>query len=196
MMEMEEVAHILKNISARSLILLDEIGRGTSTFDGLSIAWAVTEFLHDEATSRPKVLFATHYHELTELALTKPRIKNFHVAVKEWNDRIIFLRKLIPGGTSRSYGIQVARLAGLPEQIIERAKEVLNNLERGEFTEGGLPKLALSRKKKITWDSLQMPLFQSPPDPIREMVKKIEPNQITPLEALNLLNELKKRLND
>lgn len=196
MVEMEEVAHILKNISARSLILLDEIGRGTSTFDGLSIAWAVTEFLHDEAASRPKALFATHYHELTELALTKPRIKNFHVAVKEWNDRVIFLRKLIPGGTSRSYGIQVARLAGLPEQIIERAKEVLNNLERGEFTEGGIPKLAISRKKKVTWDSLQMPLFQSPPDPIREMLKKIDPNQTTPLEALNLLNELKRRLND
>ncbi len=196
MVEMEEVAHILKNISARSLILLDEIGRGTSTFDGLSIAWAVTEFLHDEAPSRPKALFATHYHELTELALTKPRIKNFHVAVKEWNDRVIFLRKLIPGGTSRSYGIQVARLAGLPEPVIERAKEVLNNLEQGEFTEGGIPKLALSRKKKVTWDSLQMPLFQNPPDPLREMLKKIDPNQITPLEALNLLNELKKRLNE
>ncbi|MGC8811292.1 MAG: DNA mismatch repair protein MutS [bacterium] len=196
MVEMEEVAHILKNISARSLILLDEIGRGTSTFDGLSIAWAVTEFLHDETPSRPKALFATHYHELTELALTKPRVKNFHVAVKEWNDRVIFLRKLIPGGTSRSYGIQVARLAGLPEPVIERAKEVLNNLEQGEFTEGGIPKLALSRKKKVTWDSLQMPLFQTPPDPLREMLKKIDPNQITPLEALNLLNELKKRLNN
>jgi DNA mismatch repair protein MutS len=196
MVEMEEVAHILKNISARSLILLDEIGRGTSTFDGLSIAWAVTEFLHDEAPSRPKALFATHYHELTELALTKPRVKNFHVAVKEWNDRVIFLRKLIPGGTSRSYGIQVARLAGLPEPVIERAKEILNNLEQGEFTEGGIPKLALSRKKKVTWDSLQMPLFQNPPDPLREMLKKIDPNQITPLEALNLLNELKKLLNE
>jgi DNA mismatch repair protein MutS len=196
MVEMEEVAHILKNISARSLILLDEIGRGTSTFDGLSIAWAVIEFLHDEAPSRPKALFATHYHELTELALTKPRVKNFHVAVKEWNDRVIFLRKLIPGGTSRSYGIQVARLAGLPEPVIERAKEILNNLEQGEFTEGGIPKLALSRKKKVTWDSLQMPLFQNPPDPLREMLKKIDPNQITPLEALNLLNELKKLLNE
>lgn len=196
MVEMEEVAHILKNISARSLILLDEIGRGTSTFDGLSIAWAITEFLHDEAPRRPKALFATHYHELTELALTKPRIKNFHVAVKEWNDRVIFLRKLVPGGTSRSYGIQVARLAGLPEPIIDRAKEVLNNVERGEFTEAGVPKLALSRKKKVTWDSLQMPLFQNPPDPIRETLKKIDPNQITPLEALNLLNELKRRLND
>ncbi len=196
MVEMEEVAHILKNITSRSLILLDEIGRGTSTFDGLSIAWAVTEFLHDDVPCRPKALFATHYHELTELALTKPRIKNFHVAVKEWNERIIFLRKLIPGGTSRSYGIQVARLAGLPEVVIERAKEILNNLEQGEFTEGGIPKLALSRKKKITWDSLQMPLFQNPPDPIREMLKKIDPNCLTPLEALNLLNELKKRLSN
>ncbi|MCJ7494365.1 MAG: DNA mismatch repair protein MutS, partial [Deltaproteobacteria bacterium] len=114
MVEMEEVAHILRNITPRSLILLDEIGRGTSTFDGLSIAWAVTEYLHEEIPWRPKTLFATHYHELTELALTRPRIKNFHVAVKEWNDRVIFLRKLVEGGTSRSYGIQVARLAGLP----------------------------------------------------------------------------------
>lgn len=196
MVEMEEVALILKNITSRSLILLDEIGRGTSTFDGLSIAWAVTEYLHDVISTRPKTLLATHYHELTELALTKPRVKNFHVAVKEWNERVIFLRKLVEGGTSRSYGIQVARLAGLPDAVIERAKEVLHNLEQGEFTEGGVPKLALSRKKKITWDSWQMPLFQKPPDPIREKLKRIDLNQITPLEALNLLDELKKQITD
>ena len=194
MVEMEEVAHILRNITPRSLILLDEIGRGTSTFDGLSIAWAVTEYLHEESPWRPKTLFATHYHELTELALTRPRIKNFHVAVKEWNDRVIFLRKLVEGGTSRSYGIQVARLAGLPPEVIDRAKEVLHNLEQGEFTEGGVPKLAISRKKKLTWDSHQRTLFQPPPDPLRETLKKIDPNQLTPLEALNLLSEMKKRL--
>lgn len=194
MVEMEEVAHILRNITPRSLILLDEIGRGTSTFDGLSIAWAVTEYLHEESPWRPKTLFATHYHELTELALTRPRIKNFHVAVKEWNDRVIFLRKLVEGGTSRSYGIQVARLAGLPPEVIDRAKEVLHNLEQGEFTEGGVPKLAISRKKKLTWDSHQRTLFQPPPDPLREALKKIDPNQLTPLAALNILSELKARL--
>jgi DNA mismatch repair protein MutS len=194
MVEMEEVAHILRNITPRSLILLDEIGRGTSTFDGLSIAWAVTEYLHDGCPFRPKTLFATHYHELTELALTKPRAKNFHVAVKEWNDRVIFLRKLVEGGTSRSYGIQVARLAGLPEGVIDRAKEVLNNLEQGEFTEGGVPKLAISRKKRPIWDSHQRTLFQAPPDPLREALRKVDPNRLTPLDALNILSEMKTRL--
>ncbi|MDI6755007.1 MAG: DNA mismatch repair protein MutS [Thermodesulfobacteriota bacterium] len=194
MVEMEEMAHILRNITPRSLILLDEIGRGTSTFDGLSIAWAVTEYLHEGSPWRAKTLFATHYHELTELALTKPRVKNFHVAVKEWNDRVIFLRKLVEGGTSRSYGIQVARLAGLPQAVIDRAKEVLLNLEQGEFTEGGVPKLAVSRKKKAAWDSLQMTLFQKPPDSLRETLKKIDPDRLTPLEALTLLSEMKSRL--
>lgn len=194
MVEMEEVAHILRNITPRSLILLDEIGRGTSTFDGLSIAWAVTEYLHEESPWKAKTLFATHYHELTKLALTRERIKNFHVAVKEWNDRVIFLRKLVEGGTSRSYGIQVARLAGLPPEVIDRAKEVLHNLEQGEFTEGGIPKLAISRKKKPTWESHQPTLFQPPVDPLRETLKKIDPNQLTPLEALTILSEMKSRL--
>jgi len=193
MVEMEEMAHILRHMTPRSLILLDEIGRGTSTFDGLSIAWAVTEFLHDVSPFRARTLFATHYHELTELALTRARIKNMHVAVKEWNDRVIFLRKLVAGATSRSYGIQVARLAGLPEEVIDRAKEVLNNLEQGEFTEGGIPKLALSRRRKIPWDSRQMNLFQTPPDPLREALRKVDPDRLTPLEALNVLNELKSR---
>ncbi len=191
MVEMEESAHILKNIGPHSLILLDEIGRGTSTFDGLSIAWAVAEYLHDGCPYRAKTLFATHYHELTELALTKPRIKNYHVAVKEWNERVIFLRKLVEGSTSRSYGIQVARLAGLPDAVLDRAKEVLSNLERGEFTEGGVPRLAISRKKKVTWDSSQLTLFQKPPDPLREKLRKIEPDRMTPLEALTLLVEMK-----
>jgi DNA mismatch repair protein MutS len=194
MVEMEETAHILHNAGPRSLILLDEIGRGTSTFDGLSIAWAVTEYLHDQCPSRPKTLFATHYHELTELALTKPRVKNFHVAVKEWNDQVIFLRKLVEGSTSRSYGIQVARLAGLPGPVIDRAKEVLNNLEQGEFTEGGVPKLAVSRKKKAVGDSHQLPLFQKPPDPLREILREVDPDRLTPLEALNFLSEIKARL--
>ncbi len=196
MVEMEEVAHILRNITPRSLILLDEIGRGTSTFDGLSIAWAVTEYLHDSCPFQPKTLFATHYHELTELAMTKARVKNYHVAVKEWNDRVIFLRKLVEGGTSRSYGIQVARLAGLPEGVLERAKEVLNNLEQGEFTDAGVPKLAISKKRKLAWEAHQRTLFQSPPDPVRETLRKVDPNRLTPLEALNLLSEMKSRLTD
>jgi len=194
MVEMEEMAHILKNVGPHNLILLDEIGRGTSTFDGLSIAWAVTEYLHDGCPWRAKTLFATHYHELTELALTKSRIKNFHVAVREWNDRVIFLRKLVEGATSRSYGIQVARLAGLPEAVIDRAKEVLTNLEQGEFTEGGVPKLAVSRKKKTTWDSQQMYLFQRPSDPLRDSLRKLDPDRLTPLEALTFLSEIKARL--
>jgi DNA mismatch repair protein MutS len=126
--------------------------------------------------------------------LTKPRVKNFHVAVKEWNDRVIFLRKLVEGPTSRSYGIQVARLAGLPEAVIDRAKEILTNLEQGEFTEGGVPKLAISRKRRAIGDSQQMTLFQRPPDPLRETLKKLDPDRLTPLEALTLLSELKAQL--
>ncbi len=140
MVEMNETANICNNATARSLVILDEIGRGTSTFDGLSIAWSVAEYLHDEPKCR--TLFATHYHELTELALTRGGVKNFHVAVREWNDQIIFLRKIIPGGADKSYGIQVARLAGLPAKVIARAKDILSNLERHELTADGQPTLA------------------------------------------------------
>lgn len=139
MVEMNETANILNNATSRSLIILDEIGRGTSTFDGISIAWSVVEYLHHN--TRAKTLFATHYHELTELAMTLDRVKNYNVAVREWNEEIIFLRKIIEGGADKSYGIQVARLAGLPEEIIERAKEVLMNLENKEFDEAGRPRL-------------------------------------------------------
>jgi len=137
MVEMNETANILRHATQRSLIILDEIGRGTSTFDGVSIAWAVAEYLHDNAAVAAKTLFATHYHELTDLPLTRERIKNYNVAVKEWNDQIIFLRKIITGSASRSYGIQVGRLAGLPEAVIARAKEILHNLEAGEFVRSG-----------------------------------------------------------
>ena len=140
MVEMNETANICNNATARSLVILDEIGRGTSTFDGLSIAWSVAEYLHDDPKCR--TLFATHYHELTELALTRGGVKNFHVAVREWNDQIIFLRKIIPGGADKSYGIQVARLAGLPAKVIARAKDILSNLERHELTADGQPTLA------------------------------------------------------
>jgi DNA mismatch repair protein MutS len=140
MVEMNETANICNNATARSLVILDEIGRGTSTFDGLSIAWSVAEYLHDEPKCR--TLFATHYHELTELAITRGGVKNSHIAVREWNDQIIFLRKIVSGGADKSYGIQVARLAGLPGKVVSRAKEILSNLERHELTADGKPTLA------------------------------------------------------
>ncbi|HLA48794.1 MAG: DNA mismatch repair protein MutS [Nitrospinae bacterium RIFCSPLOWO2_12_39_16] len=139
MVEMNETANILNNATSRSLIILDEIGRGTSTFDGISIAWSVVEYIHNN--TKAKTLFATHYHELTELSITLDSVKNYNIAVKEWNDEIIFLRKIAVGSADKSYGIQVARLAGLPKEVIERAKEVLANLENKEFDEGGQPRL-------------------------------------------------------
>ena len=135
MVEMSETANILNNGTARSLIVLDEIGRGTSTFDGLSLAWSIVEYLHNKTGA--KTLFATHYHELTELAARLPRLKNFNVAVREWQDQIVFLRKIVAGGTDKSYGIQVARLAGVPREILERAKQILSNLEESELTPEG-----------------------------------------------------------
>ena len=132
---MSETANILNNATQRSLVILDEIGRGTSTFDGLSLAWSIVEYLHNQAGA--KTLFATHYHELTELAGRLERLKNFNVAVREWNDQIIFLRKIIEGGTDKSYGIHVARLAGVPAEVLERAKVILGNLEESELTPEG-----------------------------------------------------------
>jgi len=191
MVEMMESANILRGATSRSLVILDEIGRGTSTFDGVSIAWAVAEFLHDNKKHAAKTLFATHYHELTELAVTRNGIKNFNIAVREWNDRIIFLRKIVPGGASHSYGIQVARLAGLPSDVIERAKEILLNLEKGEFAEEGVPRIAAGRRKQAA-PSPQLSLFGSAEDLLRERLKEIEVTTLTPLEALNLLDELKR----
>jgi len=158
LVEMNETANILNNATPRSLIILDEIGRGTSTFDGLSIAWSVAEHLHNNVGA--KTLFATHYHELTELAATLPRLKNFNVAVREWHDQVVFLHKILPGGTDKSYGIQVARLAGLPKEVIQRAKEVLNNLEEAELSAEGKPKLAKTKRKSKVKEPLpQMYLF-------------------------------------
>ncbi len=163
MVEMEETANILHNATPRSLIVLDEIGRGTSTFDGISIAWAVAEFLHNTPRVKAKTLFATHYHELTELARTLPGAKNYTVLVREKNDRIVFLRKIVPGASERSYGIQVARLAGLPPDVVERAKEILANLEEGEIGESGPPRLA-QRRRRCEKDGPdgQMRLFSFP----------------------------------
>jgi DNA mismatch repair protein MutS len=189
MVEMQETAHILHQATGRSLIILDEIGRGTSTFDGLSIAWAVAEFLHDWRGSGIKTLFATHYHELTDLAATAPRVKNMNVAVKEWGEKIIFLRKLVKGGTNRSYGIQVARLAGLPLAVVERARDVLRHLEQESMDVEGLPRLrrsSLARQK----EPLQLALFQKSEREIRHHLKNLELERLTPLEALNELARL------
>ncbi len=193
MVEMMETGRILSQATSKSLVVLDEIGRGTSTFDGLSIAWAVAEYLHDHASFRPKTLFATHYHELTELALTKERVKNYNVAVKEWNGEIIFLRKIVEGGTNRSYGIQVARLAGLPQKVIDRAKEILSNLEKGELDAMGMPKIATSKMAPSKPNPPLQPSLFSFPDPIRAELKRVKTDQLTPLEALNILDELKKK---
>jgi DNA mismatch repair protein MutS len=151
MVEMSETANILNNASQRSLVILDEIGRGTSTFDGLSLAWSIVEFLHNQAGC--KTLFATHYHELTELAGRLGRLKNFNVAVREWNDQIIFLRKIVEGGTDKSYGIHVARLAGVPKEVLERAKVILNNLEDSELTPEG--NVRQKRTQRAERDSLK-----------------------------------------
>jgi DNA mismatch repair protein MutS len=159
MVEMNETANILNNATDRSLVILDEIGRGTSTFDGLSIAWSVAEYLHDKISCR--ALFATHYHELTDLERTRSGVQNLNVAVREWNDQIIFLRKILPGRADQSYGIQVARLAGLPDSIITRAKEILENLEKSELNAAGQPTMAKSPRKRLTPepDDAQLALF-------------------------------------
>jgi len=192
MVEMMETAHILRNATPKSLIILDEIGRGTSTFDGVSIAWAVAEYIHDVECCTAKTLFATHYHELTELAVTRGKIKNCNIAVKEWNDQIIFLRKIVPGGASHSYGIQVARLAGLPVEVIDRAREILHNLEKGEFAEEGVPRIARGRKNSAARPSPQLPLFEEDTDLIRRRLKEIDVTTITPIGAITLLDELKR----
>jgi DNA mismatch repair protein MutS len=161
MVEMQETANILHTASSHSLVVLDEIGRGTSTFDGLSIAWAVAEYLATHATVRPKTLFATHYHELTDLADVLPGVVNAHVAAREWKDDIVFLRKIMPGRSDRSYGIQVARLAGLPVAVTTRAKEILDGLERDELSRGGRPTLSGAASDPR---SSQLGLFAKPAD--------------------------------
>lgn len=159
MVEMQETANILNNATPNSLIVLDEIGRGTSTFDGISIAWSVAEYLCKNPAMRAKTLFATHYHELTDLALTLPNVKNFSVLVKERGETITFLRKIVPGAADKSYGIQVARLAGLPAEVIERANDILTNLEEGEFGDSGQPKIAKKRPHKLKANISQLDLF-------------------------------------
>jgi DNA mismatch repair protein MutS len=193
MVEMQETASILHSATSKSLVVLDEIGRGTATFDGLSIAWAVAEYLATNPRMRPKTLFATHYHELTDLADATPGVVNFHVAAREWKDDIIFLRKIIPGRADRSYGIQVARLAGLPPDVISRAREILQALERDELSRGGRPSLSGTPSEP----QQQLGLFQPPPaidERVRAALEAVDIDRITPLEALSLLADLKKHV--
>jgi DNA mismatch repair protein MutS len=189
MVEMQETANILNNASERSLIIMDEIGRGTSTYDGLSIAWAVVEFLHDLHKTGVKTLFATHYHELTELAQRKPRVKNYNIAVKEWNDEIIFLRKMVEGATNRSYGIQVARLAGIPDKVIERSKRILYRIENQDQDLAD----SFSEQKEAPKGAVQMDLFKNKAGFFIDTLTKLDIAKMTPLEALNYLNALQEK---
>ncbi|MDR2577391.1 MAG: hypothetical protein LBC70_01075, partial [Chitinispirillales bacterium] len=201
LVEMIEVANILNNATDRSFVLLDEVGRGTSTFDGISIAWAVTEYLHETAGRAARTLFATHYHELAEMPLLYPRIKNFHVKVKEWNDKIIFLRKIDTGSCDHSYGIQVARLAGVPVSVITRAKEILNNLENMELTPDHKP--ALAQKKGGGFgaaqsppgaeESVQLNVINQHAQSVVAQLRALDVNSLTPINALNVLHELREK---
>lgn len=194
MVEMNETANILNNATDKSLVILDEIGRGTSTFDGLAIAWAVAEDLVRKNNKGVKTLFATHYHELTDLAQTEERVRNYSIAVREWNETIIFLHKLVKGGTNRSYGIQVAALAGVPNRVVKRAGEILKNIEKGEFSQDGTPTIVKGsnshtpRKKS---HPNQLPLFpMSNDDPIYLYLQKLDADDISPRQALDVVYDL------
>ena len=192
LVEMQEAANILNNATSKSLVLLDEIGRGTSTFDGISIAWAMTEYLHENPSVAAKTLFATHYHELNEMAELFPRIKNYKVEVREYDDKVIFLHRVNPGKADHSYGIQVAMMAGLPVFVTNRAKEILNNLESKELTPYEVKKERLKKLKSETDN--QISLFEFKDDELRTEIKNLELDTLTPIEALNKLNELKRKM--
>ncbi|MEG2070238.1 MAG: DNA mismatch repair protein MutS, partial [Bacteroidales bacterium] len=192
MVEMNETASILNNISSKCLILLDEIGRGTSTYDGVSIAWSIAEFLHEHKQYRAKVLFATHYHELNDMADQFSRIKNFHVSVKEINNKILFLRKLEKGGSEHSFGIHVARMAGMPQQVLRRADEVLQQLEESR-SGNEKQKTVISKKEtgyQLSFIALDDPLLLD----IKDQIVDLDIDSLTPVEALMKLNDIKKKL--
>jgi DNA mismatch repair protein MutS len=191
MVEMQETAHILRHATAHSLVLLDEIGRGTATFDGLSIAWAVAEHIA-RGEAGPKTIFATHYHELVDLAADMPGVGNIHVSAREWHDSVVFLRKIERGGSDRSFGIQVARLAGLPAPVVVRAQEILHNLESTEFDREGRPRLAHSDEPATS--ARQLALFSGQDEAVLDELRRVDPDELTPLQALSLLAELRKRL--
>jgi DNA mismatch repair protein MutS len=186
LVEMIEAANILHNATKESLVLLDEVGRGTSTFDGLSVAWAVAEYINDDINAR--TIFATHYHELTGMAEMYPRIHNYQVAVKKWEDRVVFLHQIIEGGCDDSYGIEVAKLAGLPRKSIARARQILKLLESGKFVRSELGQGLYKQKVQTT-------LFETEPSRIESRLESTDIDNMTPLEALNFLQELKGDLN-
>jgi len=191
MVEMTEMAHILRNATANSLVLVDEIGRGTSTYDGLSIAWAVAEYLHDTKGLGSRTLFATHHHELADLAQSRAGVHNAHFEAREFQDDVVFLHKLVPGSASRSYGIQVARLAGLPGSVIERAREMLRRLEAGEFNAGSAAPASGATPESSAQTLAQPGLFADPAG--REVLLELrgcDPEHITPIEALAMLARL------
>ncbi len=194
LVEMNETANILNNATPRSLILLDEIGRGTSTFDGLAIAWAVVEYLHENPQVAAKTMFATHYHELTELEMIFPRVKNYNIAVKEWGDQIVFLRKIVEGGCDHSYGIQVAKLAGLPGHVIHRAKEILTNLEQNALTANHEPKISVKADSRSVHRVQQLDFFSQENHRIVDEIRKLDLENLTPLQAFQKLVELKQEI--
>jgi DNA mismatch repair protein MutS len=192
MVEMNEAADIMNNLSNRSLILFDELGRGTSTYDGISIAWAIVEHIHEHGKCRAKTLFATHYHELNEMERTFHRIKNFNVSVKEIDNKVIFLRKLVAGGSEHSFGIHVAKMAGMPQSIVKRSNDILKQLESDNRKSGiAKPMKHLGEQR----EGMQLSIFQLD-DPvlsqIRDEIKSVDINNLTPMDALNKLNEIKK----
>jgi DNA mismatch repair protein MutS len=189
MVEMIEVANIVNNATEKSLIILDEVGRGTSTFDGISIAWALAEHILNRI--RARTLFATHYNELTELSLIHDGVKNYNISVREWGDEIIFLRKIEEGPADKSYGIQVARLAGVPDSIISRSKEVLYNLQNESLNETGKPKLSGGKAKKRRE---QLDLFSSAHDAVISEIVNLETDGLSPEEALSIIRELRGKL--
>jgi len=194
MVEMQETANILNNATAKSLVIMDEIGRGTSTFDGLSIAWAVAEYLHDAKGRGVKTLFATHYHELTALSRLKPRVKNFNIAVKEFNDEIIFLRKLVEGGTNRSYGIQVARLAGIPDKVIRRAKKILSEIENRDQRGNSSSLFDEREMENLKKGPVQQELFSKQEHFLITELRNLDISQMRPIDAINFLNELQEKI--
>lgn len=190
MVEMTESAVILNTATPRSLVILDEIGRGTATFDGLSIAWAVIEHLHSH--TKAKTLFATHYHELTELAELLPGVKNYHVSVRESGQEIVFLRHVEPGSADKSYGIEVAKLAGLPSAVLDRAREILRKHEEGEHEISD--HLTRHYKRRKSTSSAQLNLFMITDHVVLEELRQLEPDSLTPLQALSKLHEFKNKL--
>jgi DNA mismatch repair protein MutS len=188
MVEMHETANILNNATDRSLIILDEVGRGTATFDGLSLAWAIIEYIHDTPARGGITLFATHYHEVTDLAKTKPRVANYSVAVKEWNEQIIFLRKVVEGAADKSYGIQVAKLAGIPRSITDRAREILTTLERKERD------VVAETQKRTGAPVAQLSLFGGAQLEVLDELRGLAIETLSPIEALNVLDRMQRKV--